>query len=365
MAEVKVAPIPALEMRVLTEVVNKRNKPYTTLSQILFPESTRSVLPTGSVQIDELTGDAVMAPFIKVGGKAVPLGQKNGKSYQLSTPFISVYRPITASDELLKRMAGQPVFVVNGTDVMGDALRSQTAEDSDYLNEACDMREEWFVSKLLTGTVSYDVDGKDSFTIATGKPVGNDYSVSPLWTASGATPVSDIVDAQTVAQAYRAPAFTHGFCSKEAADAFRALLEAGSISIIKSDSGIAAGNAAMRSAFEENGLRYLGTLTATSVELWEYAATYVDVDNGNAVTPYIRAGYIELVSLSARAMGTHMCKYGAIADIKAIQEGLHMTKRLSFATYDEDAGSLKQYLKSRPFFWFKRPEWYVSIKVTV
>jgi len=364
MAETKVAPIPALEMRVLTEVVNKRNKPYTTLSQMLFPESTRSTLATGSVQIDELTGDALMAPFVKVGGKAVALGQKNGKSYQLTTPFISIFRPITASDELLKRMAGQPVFVQNGVDVMGNALRQQTAEDSDYLNEACDLREEWFVAKLLTGTVSYDVDGQDSFEILTGKPAGNDYSVSPLWTAADCTPVADLVAAQTIVQAYRAPAFTHGICSSTAADAIRTLLETDKIKVIKSDSGIVSGNAQMRAAFEENGMRYIGTLTASNIELWEYAATYVDVDNNNAVTPYIRAGYIELVSLSSRAMGTHMCKYGAIADIKAIQEGLHMTKRLSFATYDDDAGSLKQYLKTRPFFWFKRPEWYVSIKVT-
>lgn len=362
MAESKVAPIPALEMRVLTEVVNKRNKPYTTLSQMLFPESTRATLATGSVQIDELTGDALMAPFVKIGGKAVSIGQKNGKSYQLSTPNISIFRPITASDELLKRMAGQPVFVLDGKDVMGDALRQQTAEDSEYLNEACDLREEWFVAKLLTGTVSYDVDGMDSFEVKTGKPSGNDYSVSPLWTAEGCTPVQDLIAAQTLVQAYRAPAFTHGICSATAADAIRTLLEAGSISVIKTDSGIAAGNAEMRAAFEENGMRYIGTLTASRIELWEYSATFIN--DAGSPEAYIRDGYIELLSISPRAMSTHMCKYGAIADIKAIQEGMHMTKRLSYATYDDDAGSLKQYLKTRPFFWFKRPEWYVSIKVT-
>lgn len=364
MAEVNVTPIPAYDMRVLSEVVNKRNAPYMALSMMFFPENTRSTLATEEVQIDVKTGSVKMAPFNKKGTKATPVGSRNGYSYSITTPNISIFRPITASDELLKRMAGQPVFVVDGKDVMKEALNAQLAEDVDYLSEAVDLREEWMVSKLLTGSITYDVDGQDSFEIVNDKPAENTYAVSPLWTAANPTPLQDLIDAQTVVETHRAPGFTHGICSKEAANAFRAMLEAGEISVIKTDSGVnASGNVEMRAAFEDNGMRFLGTLTSSNIELWEYAATYEDVDDAGADTPYIRAGYIELVSLSNRAMSTHKCKYGAIMDIKAIREGTHITRRLSYATYDDDAGSLKQYLKSRPFFWFMRPEWYVSLKV--
>jgi hypothetical protein len=366
MAEVRIAPITSLEARVLTDVVNKRLKPYMALSEMLFPDSTRSISTTNSIQIDEKTGSVTMATFVKNGAKSQPVGTRNGRSYQVTAPNINIFRPITASDELMDRMAGKPVFVQNGVDVMADALREQTLEDTEYLNEACDLREEWMVSKLLTGTITYDVDGKDSWNIATGKPSGNTFTVSPLWSASSPTPLQDLIEAQTVVQVFQAPNLTHGICSATAADAVRLMLEAGTITVIKTDSGVQAGDAEMRAHFSENGMRYLGTLTSSNIALWEYAATYVDIDNdptGGTTAPYIRAGYIEFVSLTTRATSTHKAWYAPIKDIKLIQQGLHLQKRASFAVYDDDCGSMKQYLKSRPFFWFKRPEYYVSMKV--
>jgi hypothetical protein len=360
-----VTPIVAADMRVLSEVVNKREKPFLALSQLLFPAASRRQLATPYVQIDEKDGSLQMAAFTKVGTKSIPVERRSGGSYVLQTPNINIHRPLTASEDLVKRMAGEPVFVGEGDeDVMLRHVEMTLVEDVEELSETIDMTEEWWVSQLLTGTVSYNVNGLDSFELDTGKDASLDYTVSTLWSAANPTPLQDLIAAQTAVRDVekRAPAFTHGVMDRTAANAFRDLLETGEITVIKTDSGVLAGDAELRAAYEENGLRYLGTLTGSTIQLWEYDDTYIDFD-GTTEKPMIRAGYVELFSLSTRAAQTRKGWYGAHEDINLIMKRMHLTNRVTFTTVDEDCGTLKQYMKARPFFWFTRPNYNCSIKV--
>ena len=62
------SPITALtDRRILARLVNKRINRYGALYNLLFPQSVRENLYEETVQIDELTGTAGMAPFVKVG----------------------------------------------------------------------------------------------------------------------------------------------------------------------------------------------------------------------------------------------------------------------------------------------------------
>ena len=59
-----VDPIEAIETRELVETVNRRERPRRFLTQLLFPMATHRPLDTEYVQVDELTGEDSMAPFI-------------------------------------------------------------------------------------------------------------------------------------------------------------------------------------------------------------------------------------------------------------------------------------------------------------
>jgi len=355
-----VQPIPALERLTLNQVINRRITPFMGLRGILFPSSTETVLTTGSVQIDELTGAGRMAPMIKQGGKSIMIGQKNGRNYTVSTPNININRPLSASDELLLRGPGQSVFA-NGVDVIGQAFSDRVADDLKALQEAVDLREEWMISQILTGTISYDVDGNDTWDVETAKPADNTYTVSTLWTAANPTPISDVRDAWDLVLPYRGPGLPIGICSKEAAAAFTTLLEKGHFKDVKfAHKDITkAGSGSLSAKFNERGLRYVGTISDT--DLWEYSAKYLD-DDGNE-QPYIRAGYIEYIPANNVGIGMNKLFYGAIIDAQAISQNLHIAKRYSHTELDADCGTLVQYYKTRPLPYIQRSDWYVSQKV--
>ena len=78
-------PINALtDRRVLNRVVNKRIKPYTALTKLWFPESTKNNLFEEVAQIDVLEGTYGMAPFVKVGQNAVIMDALNGRNQRAS-----------------------------------------------------------------------------------------------------------------------------------------------------------------------------------------------------------------------------------------------------------------------------------------
>jgi hypothetical protein len=351
--------ITALDKRAMTQVVNRRELGKKALKSMLFPESRDLVLGSEYVHTDELTGQAGMAPFVEKNGKAIAVDQLNGQSYMLETPNINIKRPITCSAELLKRAPGQSVFVETGDDVYGQAMERQITEDLAHMEETIRNREEWMVSQLIQGEISYNIDGKAAFTITTSKPSGNTFTVTNLWDGSDPTPLNDIKKAKRVVQPYSGPGFQVAVCGENASDAISAMLEAGTITAIKTDSGIAAGMGDLIADYQANGMLYLGIYGG--IPFFEYAGTYLD-DDTEASTPFIRTDYVEFLQTARLDMDTMY--YGAILDAEAILSGLNINKRFATSDLDKDAGTYVAYLKSRPFPWFLRPDWNVSMKVT-
>jgi hypothetical protein len=350
--------IEATDKVVMSEVVNRREKGKKALTAMLFPPS-REVLLTGeTVQIDELTGTTGMAPFVEKDGKAVTIDRLNGSSYNFETPAINIKRPLTCNDLLLKRQAGESVIYRNGVDIYGQAAERQIAEDLIEMDEAIENRIEWMAAKLLQGSIEYSVEGKASFKVSTAKPDGNEYIVSTRWDAPGADPLADIKTAKRVVQPVSGPGFMTAICGEGASDALTTLFSTGAVKSIGTTSGVQAGMGSLIEEWQANGMLYLGTLGG--IPFFEYAGKYLD-DNTGVSTPLIRTDYVEYIARPQAS--SHTLYYGAIRDMEAIMNGMHIARRFATSDIDKDAGTYIAWLKSRPFPWMKRPDWNVSTKV--
>jgi hypothetical protein len=353
-------PITSLtDVRVLNRIVNKRIDPHTALYNLLFPPQVRENLYEETVQIDVLTGTTGMAPFVKVGQKAIMLDSQNGTSYTLDTPFINIKRPLKYSTNLAKRLAGGGVFVNDPGRILA-TVKSEIAKDVDFMNKHIDNRLEWMAAKTLIGTLDYSVSGQDSFQILTGKPVGNTYAADALWTTT-CTPHEDIRDVKAIVSGYRGPIPNVAICGQKAAAAIRALIVAKTI-LLETTTGVDVGRMNLLSQIRDDGMIYMGKFC--DVDFYEYLGTYLD-DSTGAVTPLIRSEYIEFFSTAAQAVDARRMFFGLIPDIDAIMKGLAVTERyMTSKAPDVDQGTYEGYIKSRPLPWFYHPEWNVSLAVT-
>lgn len=359
------SPINALtDRRVLNRVVNKRIKPYTALTNLIFPPSTKNNLFEEVAQIDVLEGTFGMAPFVKVGQKAVIMDALNGTSYTVDTPFINIKRPLKWSTRFAKRQAGQTVFT--NTDQVRAMIREAQEKDMDMLNTLIDDRIEWMVAMTLRGQVAYSVEGQDSFIIDVGKPVANTFSVSAAWAGGSAVPLTDIRTAKGIVATVRGPIPNVAICGATAANALRDMISttAGELTVvIKTTSGVLTQERLnLLSRFSEDGMIFMGTLG--DVDFFEYTGTF-NPDGGGAATALIRADYVEFFSTSQRSVEMRELMFGSIPDLRAIDAGLHVTER--YVDVDPpkfDQGTYQALIMTRPLPWLYRPDWQVSMKVT-
>jgi hypothetical protein len=329
---------------------------------MLFPQSVRENLYEETVQIDELTGTAGMAPFVKVGQKAVIMDSQNGTGYTITTPYISIKRPLTYSSKLSVRLAGSGMIFNQGNQgIMRQVIRQEMAKDVDYMGTLIDNRLEWMAAKILTGTLSYSVDGQDSFTISTGKPSGNTFTAPALWSTT-CNPLEDIRTVKGIVAGYRGPIPNVAICGALAAAALRTLISSRALKLDPpAYSGVDSGRANLLSRIQEDGMIFMGTIG--DVDFWEYLGTYPD-DTTGVETPLIRTDYIEFFSIAPKALSYRKMYFGLIPDIKAIMAGRAVTERyMTSKEPDEDSGTYEGIIKTRPFPWLQRSCDYVSMKV--
>lgn len=345
---------------ILEAVLDKREARKRALTQALFPESSAVTLPTGSVQWDMLQGTLGMAPFVEINGKAVTTERLSGGTAGVETPSINLKRPVTANTVMLARQAGDRILTGLGEDPISKHIAKTIADDLIDMDDLIRNRIEWMAAMVLRGDLNYSVEGKASFKLSTGKPVGNTFTVNNLWTAATATPMQDIQLAKRIVNAYSAPAFKAAICGRNASQAIMNMMEKGTMKSLETTSGISAGSGTFLSEWSDNGMLYLGNFGGTP--FFEYSGTY-ESDDGTGSAPLIRENYIEFIP--PYSPSTNKTFYGAINDIEAIMSNRHIAQRFSTQVMDKDAGTLVNYLKSRPLPWMLRPEWAVSMKVTV
>jgi len=328
---------------------------------LLFPESVRENLFEETVQIDVLTGTTGMAPFVKVGQKAVMMGSQNGTSYTLDTPFINIKRPLTYSTKLASRLAGSNVVFNTDPGFVRQVIRQEMTKDVDYMNNLIDNRLEWMAAMILRGSLTYSVEGQDSFIIDVAKPDGNTYEVDSVWSGT-CNPLEDIRDVKVIVSGYRGVIPNIAIGGANATKALRALISARSLKLDPSpQSGVDSGFANLLSRVSDEGMIYMGRIG--DVDFFEYLGTYTD-DTTGLQTPYIRTDYFEFFSTSPAALEYRKLFFGLIPDLQAILEGNAVTQRYMTSKPPEpDQGTYEGIIKTRPFPWLYRPEDTVSLKV--
>jgi hypothetical protein len=330
---------------------------------LIFPASIKENLFEEFAQVDVLEGTYGRAPFVKIGQKAVIMDALNGTSYTIDTPFINIKRPLKYSTAFAKRIAGQGVFT--NTEQTRAMVRQAIEQDMDFMNTLIDDRIEWMVAQILTGIIEYSAEGLDSFIIATGKPAGNTFSVANAWAGGSATPLEDIKTAKQVVSTVRGAIPNVAICGSTAATALRAMISGtGQLQdIIKTTSGVASQERLnLLSRITEEGMIHIGKLG--DVDFFEYLGTF-NPDGGGAATALIRADFVEFFSTSQRALDARRFMFGMIPDLRAIVEGNAVTERyVETKAPGFDQGTYEAAVKTRPFPWLYRPDWFVSMKVT-
>lgn len=356
-----VNPLAALETRTMTEVINNRYKPRLPLTVLLFGDGVRQKnLTTETVQLDTLVGSYEMAPFVKKDGVPMSISRKNFDSVTLETPCMKLAMPLTDSDELLQRRAGQADLGVGDSDPIRQAMIEQIVEDMDAMVTAEEWRVEWMISQLLQGTISYEnEDTGAAFTIGTNKPVGNTITVSPLWDQEAATPLKDIAEAVKVTVDANGPAPTLALCGANAADAIRDRMEKGWMTSLNTQNGIEAGSGTLVASYNELGLCFLGRFGG--IDFWEVRATMTVPETGQV--PVIRADYIEFIPNSKPGKDDRTMFNGRKRGASAALNGTAVGKLFARSYIDEVKDVYMQELQWRPLPWIKHPNWYVSMKV--
>jgi len=343
----------------LTEVINARVKPRKPLSVILGAGVTSKNLLTEDIQVQTLVGDYKMAPFVNKNGTASPITRKNFNSYTIDTPCIKIKAPLTDSDQLLKRRAGN-LNAATDTDVMKQNALEQIAEDADEMKEMIALREEWLWSQWLTGTIAYeDEDTNVSWSVDTHKPGGNTFTAPILWDQETALIYADMKKGAGIIQNdHQGPVPKLALHGVNSAAALLLRIEKGWVIPMKTDSGILAGNAQLIAEYNELGMSYIGSIGG--LEHWEVTGTLTD--DKDVTTPLIRDDYMEIFSNGPTAKRDRKKYYGRKRGITGTFDGTAIGESSARAWIDKDADVYVQEVQTRPFFWAKHPQWYVSIK---
>lgn len=351
-----------LKMETMTEVVNNIQTPGTFLTRLLYPRSAERTLGTETVRLDRVFRGRQAAPFVLKHGEAVavPGREATGTSYE--TPNIRIKRPLTPSEQTMYfRRPGEQVFVGPGSDVVGQHIRQQIADDLADMVAMVDETKEWMVSRTLQGAISYEVADQEVFTLDFGRDGNNNITLTKMWDLDypdDPTPLQDIYQAKKIISDHGLAAPTDVILGSEAASAFLHLLERLKIPALGTQSGVQAGSATMIEDFQANGAVFLGVVGG--LRFWSYPRTTRFADTSASI-PLIRPKYAEFVSVSPLA--DRAMYYGAIPDMTAIRNSRYRNRVFSKSWEIPDPSGYVALVHSRPLPVPRQVNGSVSMKV--
>lgn len=328
-----------------TEVINNILPTSSFLKNLMFGGRELTV-PTESVELSYLVGDMKMAPFVKVNGEARMVGGRSKYFDNVSCPNIRIKRPMEAFQVLNKRQPGTGIFVSGGSQIMR-ARREAIAQDAQTMRDKIDVREEWMVAQLLTGTTAAsmvltytDAEG-DNFTVTVPRPHATDFvrNAGTAWSSS-TTIELDFHKAKEVMSKYQR--LVPNVCVMGATAAAEFITNAG-VKALLDTKNVSAGAISLQNQFNESGAIYLGRFCG--VECWQYAAEY-DADTTGTSTPFI--GAEQAIFLHTSPANKSVFYYGAIPDHDAMDAGLLETKIFSKAWKEKDPSVYVQLAHTRP-----------------
>lgn len=343
----------------LTPAINEIKSANKFLKTLLF--SQQVTLPTETIELSKLTGARETAPFVRKNGEAIMVSG-HGESFQnVTAPNIRIKRPFTPSDLLFNRRPGTAIMLSSGNN--NSAIQNHILTDLQFMNDKIVNTEEWLCAQALQGTIQYEVEDEEVFTISYNRPSACNITLTSgrAWDNADPTAPRPLQDCHTVKRVMSDEVGlqpTDAICGLNAANALLNLAETGNLKALKSDSGVAAGTMSFVSQFNEDGVIFLGIMG--SIRFWEYSRTVL---HKGVATPMIRPDYVEFVSTSQ--MSGRVLYYAAIADMKSTQSARAIqTKRFSKSWIQEDPSALMALAASRPLPVLRRAGATVSMKVT-
>lgn len=348
--------------RTLLTAVNAMQKPLTFLRQLLG--GTEVTLPTEDVEWSVFSRGRECAPFVKTNAEGVMTGGWTDAARVVRAPNIRIKRPFTPV-HAFRRHPGSGVFV-NGDagTAMLEGIAQRRARDLKTLLDDITNTEEWMISQMLQGGISYSSDTGDAFTISPGRSSGN--NIVPSVFLDDATPanVKFYVTIHTLKRLVAdlptgGVVLTDAVCGTEAAAALMNLVAGGYMPGFQTGNAnnpLTMGEFTFASQFNDQGVIFLGRLGGVS--FWEYGRS---VTFNGASVPMVRAKYMEFFNRNNAACGREF-HYAAIPDLDVSDTGLFMGQRLSKSWKVPDPSAEMVLMASRPLPVWQLPDTTVSYK---
>lgn len=343
----------------LTAAINEMKSPNKFLKTLLF--ANQVTIPTEDIELSVLNKARETAPFVRKNGEAIMVAGHSEKFQNVTAPNIRIKRPFTPSDLLFTRRPGSAIMLQSGN--MNTAIQRHINTDLQVMNDLITNSEEWLCAQALQGTISYEVEDQDVFTITYNRPAACNITLlaAQAWDNADLTlprPLQNCMTVKRVMSDEVGLQPTDAICGLNASNAILNLAESGNLKAFKTDSGVAAGTITFVSQFNEDGAIFLGTMAG--IRFWEYSRT---VSHNGVSTSMIRPDYVEFVSTSRAS--ERVLYYAAIPDMKALRSAKPFQgKRFTKSWMQEDPSALMALAASRPLPVLRRPGATVSMKVT-
>lgn len=263
------------EPRTMMEMVNSEYRARSFLRDRYF--SNKKTFNTATVDIDiKGPGKRSLAPFVnpRIGGT---LDLRNGfKTSTYRPAFIAPYRVCTAEDAM-QRLPGEQLYSGRSPNERAAAILAQDLNEMD--KEITRTEEVMCAQALTTGKILIKGEGVDEYLdfwkdlSSAEKPAG---TVSTLWTAAGADPLSDLRTAcRNIAQKSGLTP-VEMIAGSKAIDALLKSLKGDNTAL--NSRRIDLGQIDPREL--EDGVSYVGALRLPNLDIFTYDEYYYDVATG-------------------------------------------------------------------------------------
>lgn len=333
----------------LTAMINEIKSPGSFLKNLLFSQNVET-LSTETIELSYLSGDREIAPFVRKNGEAIMVAGYGETYATVEAPNIRIKRPLTPHPTLFDRKPGTVIFPRGNEQI--SAVQAHIARDGQKLADHITNTEEWMAAMAIRGTISYEVEDGEVFTITYPKPAGNTFTVSPLWTTTS-FPEADFQTAGELISDEVGLVPTDAIFGRTAADAF---IKNARVSSLLDNRRTDFGFMELQNQFRDDGALYMGFYGG--VRCWRYGRS-INV-SGSAVR-LIRDNYVEFVCATPAAQ--NVAYYGAIPDWDAFEDGKFQGQRFSKSWKQEDPSVRQLLAHSRPLFVPRRPGSMVSMIV--
>lgn len=347
-----------LGYRSLSRQVDNTKSARSFLRPLIFGAGDRDeAQPTETIDWSIISGDRVVAPFVRRGGPARAISGYSERSVSIQGVNISLKMAVEPWDTYFRRSPTSPIYV-ESSDPMTGRMRREITRRMQRMSDAIEHAEEYMAAALaFRGSLSYSDEIGDVFTISVPRPSGNNITLSTFWddsTPADVTPYEDFNTVQKILADEVGLQATDCVMGEEAATAFRKWAHN---SAIVGDNRISYTDGILQSVapYTRAGVQFLGVYRG--VRLWEYSRSLVVAGTS---TPLVRPKRAEF--FCDGALAECVMNYAAIPDL-SVESGVFIGRRFSKSWTENDPSVRVMVTKTRPMPVISKPGAFVSVKV--